>query len=116
METYISDIKVVGATGMDDGSDVNAALKRLLINEGYKTTTDRKEAIKDIIIKEGNLVSNTATFKEGDATYQLCPFDGSSDFKTSFGDLIWYGGEQSDYSYNYGIDERLLDLMLLKKA
>ena len=37
METYISDIKVVGATGMD-GSDVNAALKRLLINEGYLVT------------------------------------------------------------------------------
>ena len=38
METYISDINVVGATGMDDGSDVNAALKRLLINEGYLVT------------------------------------------------------------------------------
>ena len=38
METYISDIKVVGATGMDDGSDGNAALKRLLINEGYLVT------------------------------------------------------------------------------
>lgn len=97
--TYIKDIKLVGKS---DGNpckdllrkegyevieyDLNKNTGGDYIYLGYKTTTDYKEAIKDIVVLDGNKYM-VDTVKINNRTYNICPYDGDSHFKGIKGDL-----------------------------
>ena len=102
--TYISDILLAGYNSINNAGAAMDAKNRLISNGykvvdtdlnggcgaysdriylGYKTTTDPKEAIKDVIIVDKFITDISEKVTENGVEYSLCPFDGD----LSFGDV-----------------------------
>lgn len=95
---YISDLMLAGMSTDDADAvkkmiigngytpidvDLNKGTNGKKIYLGYKTTTDINDAIRDIIIENGNL----DTTRKYNQLYQLCPAEGDDEFVDSKGNL-----------------------------
>ena len=112
--TYISDIKVVGGDSETDAKKILADEGYTIIDYdlnktcssssdkiflGYKTSTNIKDAIKDIVVIDSDSKISDEQKEVNGITYDLCPFAGGSHFCGLNGDVNSNTG--GDYIYIY---------------
>ncbi len=116
---YISEIKVSGHPNRDTAVktltnegykviyfDLNRDAGGHFVYLGFKTTSNYSEAIKEIVVRNGEK-SNSDTWEYTGYNYNLCPYEGDSGFNRSKGDLNC--GASGDHLRFYYTKDELAD-------